>query len=121
MSARTSRGMVIGSGSRVFPAVTKETLLAHIHVRLGCLHHEGGEPTSGADWLSDHGEPVDLVAYGVNEEPREFDFAAWCQAPNAAFAGRTPKQVIDYGTEADRDQLADAVGAIAALLDGAFS
>ncbi len=105
----------------MFRAVTKETLLAHIQAHIGCLHHHGGEPTSGSDWLSNPGEPVDLAAYGVNEEPRAFDFAAWCQAPNPAFAGRTPKQVIDDGTETDRDQLADAVGAIAALLDGAFS
>ena len=59
--------------------------------------------------------------FGVDEEPREFDFAAWCQTPNPAFAGRTPQQIIDEGTESERDHLAGAVDSIAALLDGAFS
>ena len=101
--------------------MTKETLLAHIHSRIDCLNHQGGEPTSGTGWLSSPGESVDLAAYGVDEQPREFDFAVWCQAPNPAFGGRTPQQVIDNGTETERDHLADTVDAIAALLDGAFS
>ncbi len=101
--------------------MTKETLLAHIQARIGCLHPKGGEPTAVDAWLSNPGEPVDLAAFGVGEPPHEFDFAAWCATPNPAFAGRTPQQVIDDGTETERDQLADAVDAIAALLDGAFS
>ena len=101
--------------------MTRETLLAHIDARIGCRHDDSGDPASGTGWLSHPGEPVDLAAYGVDEEPREFDFVAWCQTPNPAFAGHTPQQVIDNGTETDRDHLADAVDAIAALLDGAFS
>ena len=99
--------------------MTKEALLAHIHDRIACLQQPGGAPTSG--WLSNPGTPVDLTAYGVDQEPLQFDFAAWCKAKSAAFAGRTPQQIIDHGTEADRDRLADAVDAIVALLDGAFS
>ena len=110
--------MVIQTGSRASRAVTKETLLAHIQTRIDCLHPKRGEPTADAGWLSNPGEPVDLAAFGVGEAPREFDFAAWCATPNPAFAGRTPQQVIDDGTETERDQLVDA---IAALLDGAFS
>ena len=101
--------------------MTKETLLAHIQTRIVCLHPQSGEPTADAGWLSKPGEPVDLAAFGVDQGPREFDFAAWCATPNPAFAGRTPQQVIDDGTETERNQLADAVDAIAALLDGAFS
>ena len=101
--------------------MTKETLLAHIRARIGCLHPKCGEPTADPGWLSNPGEPVDLAAFGVDEAPREFDFAPWCATPNPAFAGRTPQQVIDDGTETERDQLAGAVDAIAALLDGAFS
>ena len=104
-----------------FRTVTKETLLAHIHARIDCLQNHSGDPTSATGWLSNPGETVDLAAYGVDEEPRSFDFAAWCQAPNPAFAGRTPQQVIDNGSETERDHLAAAVDAIAALLDGAFS
>ena len=101
--------------------MTKETLLAHIQARIGCLHHHGGEPTADTGWLSNPGAPVDLSAYAVDEEPRDFHFAVWCQTPNPAFAGRSPQQVIDDGTETERDQLAGAVDAIAALPDGAFS
>ena len=101
--------------------MTKEALLAHIHASIVCVHHPGSQPTSDPGWLSNPGEPVDLAVYGVNEAPTEFDFPTWCQTPNPAFGGRTPQQVIDDGTESERDHLADAVGAIAALLDGAFS
>ena len=101
--------------------MTKETLLAHINACIGCLHRQGDGLAPRTDWLSNPGEPVDLAAYGVDEQPRRFDFAAWCATPNPAFAGRTPEQVIDSGTETERDHLADAVDAIAALHDGAFS
>lgn len=101
--------------------MTKEALLAHIHARIGCLHQDGGDPIADAGWLANPGEPVDLAAYGLHEEPRAFDFAAWCQAPNPAFAGRAPQEVIDNGSDTERDRLADAVDAIAAHLDGAFS
>lgn len=101
--------------------MTKETLLAHIHSRIDCLDNHGAGPASGRGWLSNPGEPVDLAAFGVGQEPRHFDFAIWCQTPNPAFEGRTPQQVIDNGTGTERDHLAHAVDAIAALLDGAFS
>ena len=101
--------------------MTKETLLAHIHARFDRLHHQARDPNANTGWLSNPGEPVDLSAYGVDEEPREFDFAAWLQTPNPAFAGRTPRQVIDHGTETERDHLAHTIDAIAALLDGALA
>ena len=101
--------------------MNKETLLAHIDSRLECLHHHTHDTVIVAGWLSAAGKPVDLAAYGVDEEQWAFDFAVWREAPNPAFGGHTPQQVIDEGTETERRHLADAVDAIAALLDGAFS
>lgn len=107
--------------STTFRAVNKETLLAHIHSRLECLPQDGGAPTPENGWLAKPGEPVNLSDYGVQEEPQAFNFAVWRRTPNHAFGGRTPQQIIDEGTETERSHLADAVDAIAALLDGAFS
>ena len=101
--------------------MNKEALLAHIDARLECLKHQahGSVPVPG--WLAEPGEHVDLTGYGIADEPQSFDFAAWRKTPNPAFDGRTPQQVIDCGTDVERSALADAVSAIAALLDGAFS
>ena len=101
--------------------MNKEALLAHIHSRLECLPQHGAPATPETAWLADPGEPVDLADYGLQDEPQAFNFAVWCQTPNPAFAGRTPQQIINEGTETERNHLADAVDAIAALLDGAFS
>ena len=102
-------------------AMNKEALLAHIHSRLECSPQRGSEATPENGWLSSPGKFVNLAAYGLGEEPRQFNFAVWRETSNPAFGGRSPQQVIDEGTEAERSHLADAVDAIAALLDGAFS
>ena len=99
----------------------KEALLAHIHSRLECPPQHCGEPTPENGWLATPGQPVDLADYGLPNEPQAFNFAVWCEMPNPAFGGRTPRQVINEGTETERNRLADAVDAVAALLDGAFS
>lgn len=113
--------MVARTGFDQSPAVNKEALLAHIHSRLECLPRDGGQPTPENGWLATPGEPVNLADYGLEAEPQAFNFAIWRETPNPAFGGRTPQQVINEGTEAERNHLADAVDAIAALLDGAFS
>ncbi len=101
--------------------MNKEALLAHIHSRLLCPPQDAAEPTPENGWLAQPGDPVQLADYGVETEPQEFSYALWLETPNPAFAGRTPARVIEDGTETERDRLADAVDAIAALIDGAFS
>ena len=101
--------------------MNKETLLAHIDSRLECLNHHIHGAIPDNSWLAVRGKPVDLAAYGMVEEPQAFNFAVWRRAPNPAFGGRTPQQVIDDGTDSERTDLAHVVSAIAALLDGAFS
>ena len=98
----------------------RETLIAYIAKRLPSQSVDrNAEDLPG--WL----EAPYVISLSEPHTPerdgRVFDLRVWQGTGVEVFGGRTPRQIIDSGTDAERSQLALLVDAIAALRDGAFS
>ena len=100
------------------------TLRAYIDSRLGGQPQEEGdaELICRIDWLREP-QQVNLQEFGIGQDDhiQGFNKDEWMAAPNVAFGGRTPNEIIKSGSDEERSALALAVDVIASLNEGAFS